>query len=166
MLIVPSPDQLGDKRLSSKEQLLKSFEQTDKGLQRYRLDDHDELKKAEERMGQQMAHNELVRRVCKLNPNIWAEDSLSDANVVGLYTTHKGQKKYLVAFDKGYLPEFSIILTDAADLAIKEKRGWRTVLTRLLKQDALTWEQVMSVFGDAHGKQSKRWYQNTKRYRG
>lgn len=165
-IIVPSSQHLGDS-LSAQEKLLQKFEETDRMLQRYRLDDHEELKKAEERMGQRMDHPELIRRITKLNHGIWAEDSISDRTVVGLYRVNPkdGTKQYLVAFDKGSLPEFSIIFTDNADLPIKEKRGWRTVLSRLIAQGALSWSQVMTLFEDAHGKHSRRWKMNTQRFR-
>lgn len=166
MLIVSDANQLGDGKLSTHEQLLKKFEDTDVMLNRYRFDDHDHLKDVEARLGQQMTHTDLVYKVTKLNPRIWAEDSINDKNVVGFYTLDaEGNKKYLVAFEKGFLPEFSYILTDAADLPIKEKRGWRTVLVRLLKSKVLTWKQIMLIFGDTHGKASRRWEIETQRYR-
>jgi hypothetical protein len=166
MLIVPSTEFLGDKRLSREERLLKSFEETDRALEKYRLDDHEELKNAEKRLGQQLSHQELIRRVVKLNPQVWAEDSNYDKNVVGFYRTNSaGEKEYLVAFEKGILPEFSFIFVDAADLPVKEKRGWRTVLHRLLAKGALTWAQVLEIFGDAHGINATRWRSNTQRYR-
>lgn len=136
-------------------------------LMRYRLDDHEDLKNAEARMGKQMAHNELIRRVVKLNPNVWAEDSRTHKNGIGFYTTDsEGNKKYLVAFEKGYLPEFSYIIVDRADLPIKEVRGWRTVLLRLLKQGVLTWKQIVDVFEDAYGYNAKRWQHYTRQHKG
>jgi hypothetical protein len=166
MLLKVDPHTKGE-LLSPEEALIKSFENTDKMLQQYRLDDHEELKNAEQRMGQRMEHNELVRRVCKANPYVFAEDSNADPeHVMGFYfTNRKGEKEFVCAFDKGYLPEFSIIFVDAADLPVKEKRGWRTVLLRLLAKDCLTWEQVMEIFGDAHGINSRRWRFYTRRYR-
>lgn len=163
MLLYESLEQAS--RLSAEEQLLKSFEETDKMLQVYRLDDHEELKNAEKRLGKPMSHTDLIRKVTRLNPAIWEEDSINDRNVVGFYTSRNGVKTYLVAFEKGHLPEFSFILVDAADLPVKEKRGWRTVLLRLLAKNALTWAQVLEVFGDAHNLNSERWRKATQKYR-
>lgn len=155
------------KQLSPHERLLASFEQTDRMLQQYRLDDHEALKNAETRIGKPMLHTELIQRVSKLTHNrVWAEDSRNDSKVSGFYTVREGVKHFLGAFDKGPLPEFSFILTDSADLPVKEKRGWRTVLVRLLKQGVLTWSQVISGFGDAtHSVSSGRWNFNTREFR-
>jgi len=154
--------------LSGKEALQQKFEQTDKLLEQYRLSDHEQLKDAEARLGAPLTHAMLIQRVLKLNSNLWAEDSINDSSVVGLYRRdQEGNKEFLVAFDKGWMPEFSIIFTDAADLPVKEKRGWRTVLIRLLKKRALSWAQVKSVFGDVHGthERNTRWRQETRPYR-
>lgn len=153
------------KRITGMEALRRSFEETDKELIKYRLDDQDALKNAEARMGKPMSHSDLFRRVSKCNPRITMEDSLNDPLVAGFYLTTREGKKYLVAFDKGYLPEFSIVVTDNADLPIKERRGWRTVLLRLLKQRALTWRQILAVWGDAHGHSSKLWQIQTRHYK-
>jgi hypothetical protein len=155
------------KRLSPQERLLASFESTDRMLQQFRLDDHEALKNAETRIGKPMTHAELIQRVGKLTHNrVWAEDSRNDEKVCGFYTVHDGGKKFLCAFDKGPLPEFSFIFTDAADLPIKEKRGWRTVLVRLLKMGVISWSEVISGFGDAsHSVSSGRWNFNTREFR-
>lgn len=149
----------------AKESLAQKYEETDRALQRYRLPDHEDLKQVEKRLGSPILHTELVRKVTKLNPNVWAEDSLADRNVIGFYTMANGQKKYLVAFDKGWLPEFSYILTDRADLAYKEVRGWRTVLHRLLSQGALTMKQIASAFRIAGHSADGRWLRNTQKFR-
>lgn len=165
MLTTNSPQQL--KRLSPQEQLLRSYEDTDKRLERYRLSDHNDLKNARKRLGQPFTHRELIQRVEKVtNRRVWAEDSLHDPNVVGFYYTKNGQKAYVCAFDKGMLPEFSIILTDTADLPIKEKRGWRTVLTRLLQTGAMSWSEVVYGFGDGlNHAAANRWANNTQQFR-
>lgn len=165
MLTANSPQHL--KRLSPQEQLLRSYEDTDHALERYRLSDHADLKNAQKRLGQPLMHTELIRRIEKTtNRRVWAEDSRNDSNVVGFYFVKDGQKRYVCAFDKGALPEFSIILTDNADLAIKEKRGWRTVLTRLLESGAMSWSEVVYAFGDglSHAA-AKRWALNTRKFR-
>lgn len=165
-MLIAKEGQLGDKGLLSREEsLLRSFEQTDGRLDQYRLDDQDDFKNAAARLGRQMSHQDFVRYVTKLNPGIWAEDSNYDSKVIGFYRLVRGEKKYLVAFEKGYLPEFSIVSTDSADLPVKERRGWRTVLYRLLAQKALTWKQVMEIFGDAHGISGKYWRMLTQHQR-
>lgn len=166
MLIVPDSTKLGDGKLSPHEQLKKSFEETDSALMQYRLDDHEDLKNAEKRLGKPMQHQELIRRIERCNPRVWAEATINHDTGMNFYTNRKGVKTCLgAAFEKGWLPEFSIVFVDAADLPVKEKRGWRTVVVRLLKQRIITWEQVLNVFGDALGHNSKRWAMETQQYR-
>src|SRR4051794_27686708 len=98
MLIQPNSEKLGDKLLSPQEALKASFEDTERSVSRYRLDDHDELKNIEKKMGKPMQHNELIRRVIRLNAGIWAEDSNNDKSAVGFYRVGPdGSKEYLVA---------------------------------------------------------------------
>lgn len=165
MLIDPTGLKLGDKRLSKEEALLRSFEQTDKAVDRYRLDDHDHLKDANARTGRPMAHTELIGRVRRATSNVWAEDSRNAPENAGFYTNKAGVKTYLCAFEKGVLPEYTIIFTDCADLPVKQRIGWRNVLLRLLGAGVLTWAQVLDIFGDAHGINSRRWKFYTRRYR-
>jgi hypothetical protein len=150
-------------RVSLSEKLAATKADTHQQLERYRLKDHSELKDQENRMGQMLFHTDLIRRIEKItHRRVWAEDSKNDHNVCGFYTSHKGVKKFICAFDKGPLPEFSHIITDERDLPIKEKRGWRTVLTRLLQAQVMTWPQVKYGFGegDTHAA-SDRWNANT-----
>lgn len=155
-------------RLSPQEQLKRNFEDTDKRLDRFRLSDHNDLQDVRKRVGQALFHQEFIRRVEKLtNKRVWAEDSYRDPlNVAGFYHVKNGVKTYICAFDKGAMPEFSVIVTDAADLPIKEKRGWRTVLTRLMQAKAITWPQVVYGFGDGQEHAaSDRWSFNTREFR-
>jgi len=155
------------KKLSAREKLQQSYQETDKALMQYRLSDHDDLKDAEKRMGRPLMSNDLILRVEKLTGRkVWAEDSYRDPEIAGFYTVQKGQKTFLCAFDKGPMPEYSIIMTDAADLPIKEKRGWRTVLTRLLQAGVISWPQVVSGFGDGRSHAAaNRWAFNTREFR-
>jgi hypothetical protein len=154
------------KSISPQERLLASFEQTDRQLNQYRLADHADLKDAAVRMGHPMFHTEMIQRVAKLSHSrIWAEDSRNDDKVCGFYHAKDGVKTFICAFDKGPLPEFSYIITDNADLPIKEKRGWRSVLVRLLKAKAIDWSDVMKGFGDTSTIQSDRWRANTSEFR-
>ena len=166
------------KRIAGQERLDGYKADTHKMLDRYRLSDHEELKKSEKRTGQMLFHTDLIRRIEKItHKRVWAEDSKHDTNVCGFYTTAtnpdktsadfgKPVKKFICAFDKGALPEFSHIITDERDLPIREKRGWRTVLTRLMQAKALTWPQVVYGFGDGidHAA-SERWSFNSRESR-
>ena len=117
-------------------------------------------------------HSDLIRRVQKLNPQIYVQPvSYLPYNTDILVTNLafrapiRGVDTYLSAFGQGWIREFSIILVDEQDLPCEEVRGWRTVLLRLLKHGALTWEQVRKEFGDSEGMNSERWRRETWIYR-
>lgn len=167
MLVLPHSSQLGDGNVRGAEALARLYEDTDRRLRQFRLPDHDALKQRERLIGTPMAHTELIRRVTKLNPRVWAEDSINFPENWGFYTTDQhGAKTFIVAAAKGFLPEHSWIEADRADLATKEHRGWRTVLTRLLDAKALNWSQVTEAFGDTNSTaRNLRWRKNTARHR-
>jgi hypothetical protein len=171
MLIETNPDRLGDKLLSPQEALLRAFEETDRRLQVYRLTDHEELKDTKARFGYPLSFVELIRRVRKINPALWVEDSINMPGHCGFYRYKRPKqpddpdKEFLAAFPKEVLPEYSIVLVDKADLPIKEMRGWRTVLLRLIQQKALLLQDVLIAFGDACSISSSRWRQYTQNYR-
>lgn len=161
--------ELRRKALPAKENLAKLREENYNAGEHYRLSDQLELKNAAKRTGEQLFHTELIRRIEKItHRRVFAEDSRADKNVCGFYTsavdkaTGATVKRFICAFDKGPLPEFSIITTDARDLPIKEKRGWRTVLTRLMQAKVITWPQVVYGFGSGDGQASDRWNFNTR----
>jgi hypothetical protein len=166
MLVEPDKTKLGDGYISAEEALKKSFEDTERRVEQYRLPDQDELAEESRRLGHPMTSNELIRRVTKLNPDLWAEDSIANPKTVtGFYTAHDKKKIFCVAFDKGWLPEFSIVVEDRAGLPVRERRGWRTVLVRLLEGGYLTFEQILAGFGDALGTNNRRWRSLVRNYR-
>lgn len=154
------------KRLSPEETLLASYQDTDQRLNAYRLSDHEQLKQVEKRAGQMMTSSEFIQRVEKVtHREVWAEKSLRSPGVLGFYHVKNREKTYVCAFDEGVLPEHSIIEVDNADLPVKERRGWRTVLTRLLQSGAMSWPQILHSFSDTHSAVSERWRFNTREFR-
>lgn len=149
------------------ESLAQKKELTHKALKPYKLEDHDELKKAEVRFAHGMFHNEFISRVEKATGRkIWAEDSYRDKSVVGFYTIKNGEKTYICSFEKGYMPEFSIIQVDDRDMPIKERRGWRTVLTRLLQTGSIKMYQINNAFEIRDHLADERWRANTQNFKG
>jgi len=149
------------------ESLAEKKQLTQKALKQFKLADHDELKNAEVRFAHGMYHTEFIRRVEKATGRkIWAEDSYRDKNVIGFYTTKKGEKSYICSFNKGYMPEFSIIETDERDMPVREHRGWRTVLTRLLQTDSIRMFQIRNAFEIKDHIADDRWRANTQNFKG
>lgn len=165
MLIVPDRSLLGDGRLSKKEALDKLREENNAMLNRYRLPDQDELSRVHERLGRPMPYQELIRRVLKLNPTLWVEDSINMPGHCGFYRQKQpkfagdSDKEFLVAFPKQVLPEFSSVTLNHERLVTGEIRGWRTVLLRLLQQGALTLSQVQSLVEYTEQPVARRWNQ-------
>jgi hypothetical protein len=174
LLIYDNAKRLGDRTLNKHEALQKAYEETDRHLQqKYRLPDHEDLKDEKSRTGQRMHSADLICKIKTLNPDLWVEETVTPrfGTVLNWYTTGKDEdnkeiKRCLTAaFYPGWLPEFSWMEVDRADLITKENRGWRTVLLRLLAGKVLTLPQVISTFGDAQGVNATRWLIETQRYR-
>ena len=137
--------------ISGAEALSRSYEDTDRRIAENRIPDQDSWKESERRIGRSMTHQALGRYVSRSNPAVVMETSLADPSCAGFYALDGRGKRYLVAFHKGYLPEWSIIETDKADLPVRERRGWRTVLMRLLKQRILSFRQITHIIRDHYG---------------
>ena len=150
------------KRISGREALARSFEDTDRQLAQHRLPEQDKWKESERRLGRGMTHVALFNYVRKFIESVVMETSFNDPAVAGFYSHDTRGKRYLVAFNTGFLPEWSIITTDRADLPIKERRGWRTVLLHLLKRKVITFSQVSEIvrthYGYAPADWNKYWW--------
>lgn len=132
-------------------------EKIEPALDRYRLWDHNSFRDFHRRKGQVLHSSEFILRINRLNPDIFVEQQLNFPDEWGFYLDMASGRVYLSGFPKGWMTEFSYCLVDERDLPTDEKRGWRTVLVRLMGRGALTWEQVESEFGDSEGFNSERW---------
>jgi len=131
----------------------------------YRLYDHDSFKDFSRRRGQVLHSSELVFRTLRLNPCLIVQHQLNFPEDWGFYIGRGNHLIYLSGFHKGYLTEFSYTLVDQRDLPVEEKRGWRTVLLRLMARGVIKWEQVVKEFGHSDGLNSERWLVYTAPYR-
>lgn len=148
------------KTLSLKENLAKQYQDTDRQLQQFREPDHDHLKSMVDRLGKVYTHTDFITIVQRLNSKVWPETSNADPTVVGLYYMQGRNKRYVTSFDKGFVPEFTFINVDRADLQLPTifeepennlpkgfKKGWRQVLVELLKKRLITKKQIKEAFG-------------------
>jgi hypothetical protein len=138
------------------------WEATDKQLQRQRWEDQEDFKNQEKRMGKGIWHTELVTRLLKLNKDLICEDSQAMKECASFYLVQNNVRTYTGAcFRKGFLPEFTVMKTDRADLPTQDglTYGWRTVLQRLVQKKAITYRQMLSVFGEVHygDQRAKHW---------
>jgi len=112
---------------------------------------------AEQQLGAPLSAPEFIRRLKILNSHLIFEVSNGDPTKYGIYImqwvrdpllgTHEYEKRFLVGFENGFMPEFSVRhfkierVPDpdfrggwrAVKTFAKETRGWRTVLMRLIR---------------------------------
>lgn len=132
---------------------------------RYRLFDHASFKDFERRRGEAMHSSEFILRVWDLVPQLIVMRQINFEHDWGLYISVMHKLTYISAVHSGWLTEFSYTFVDHKDLPTEERRGWRTVLLRLMANGVLTWEQVEKEFGNSDGLNSDRWMLYTEPYR-
>lgn len=140
--------------------LKRMHEETDRELEKHRWPGQKDFKDAKKRTGRALSSNDFTRMVLKLCPNLVCEDSLNAKHCAAFYeviynpATGKRQKRYTAAcFRKGYIPEFTVVKADAADLISSSDcitYGWRTVLQRLIQQKVLRYRDAIEIFGEVH----------------
>lgn len=142
------------------------WESTDKMIDNQRYEDQADFKNEQRQLGKVMHSGELVKRILKLNSRLVVQDSKAMKGNAAFYFVEpdKSLRYTNASFEKGWVPEFTIMKTDAADLPSYYPRySWRTVLVRLLKGGYITWQQVLNVFGDVthNDTRAKHWHLNT-----
>ena len=160
---------IGARDFDSPEEMLDAmWQDTDAKLAQFRYPDQDSFKNRQKQTGKGMESSELVAKILKLNPRLFVEDSWGAPGCAGFYKTVDGEKKSTGAsFRKGFVPEFTIMGADSADLVTTFTWGWRRVLIMLLKSGDLSWAQINRVWGDVHGsdERAKHWAANVSPYR-
>ncbi len=131
----------------------------------------DDYRNAEAREGRRMAHNDFIRIIKLMCPDLyiipggirgdWAMYKTYPCRQPRLATPERPEGldfEYLGYCPSGILPEYSIIEFDDRDVAVKEsRRGWRTILLRLIKAGMVTPERVNEIFPEADGEASTVW---------
>ena len=136
----------------SPEEALKGIQQdTAKKVEQYRMPGQDAFTNVEKRYTNGMWSHELAKRICKLNSNLFVEDSLNAPGCAGFYRMVGTEKiaagKPNASFRHGFMPEASIIKEDTAGLAVEFIYGWRQVLIRLRRSGDLTAGQFQRLWG-------------------
>lgn len=135
-------------------------------LATYRQSDHDWFKDFSRRRGICLHSSDLIFRLQRLNPHICVQQQYNFEDDWGLYSSALGRIQFLTGLPKGWLTEFSYALVDERDLPLEERRGWRTVLVYCLMKGAVTWEQVLSEFGEPNDAwNEQRWCEVTADFR-
>jgi len=139
-----------------------------------RWEDQDELKDDESRVGRPMKHTDLLSVVKHLVPSLYVMPGRIRGHLA-VFRTFPGPQsrldgrdfEYLFYMEEGIAPEFSQYSFDpVTDVPIREeKRGWRTVLLRLIKAGLLSEDTCNKVFGRPEGTPANRWHMELKKYR-
>lgn len=125
------------------------------------------------RIGSPMHHSDLLRKLRKLVRNLFITDGriIGDLAVFQIFPCPQPDLgwrdfKYLFYIPTGLMPEFSQYEFDSRDIPVREsKRGWRTVLLRLIKLGLLSEERCNREFGDARGEASTVWHRQLYEFR-
>lgn len=132
-------------------------------VQRQRWEHQEDYENAVARVGRPMHHSDFIRKLKKLVPSLYFIDGriigdLAVWNTYGRVQEHGLDSRYLFFMPSGILPEFSQYEFDSRDVPVKEsRRGWRTVLLRLIIMGLLTEEACNREFGRASGVASAVW---------
>ena len=125
-----------------------------------RKTDWEEYVDAKRRMGRVMHHSEFIRRLRTIVPSLIVAQG-GQRNRLGLYAvrstpvkevpTYKGPEKwnfpcpiYIGWIEMGYMPEYEIDIVNDVQIAIGQKRGWRTVLLNMI----VRWNLKLNFLGE------------------
>ena len=141
---------------------------------RQRWEGQDDLKDEASRLGRPMRHTDLLNVVHRLVPCLYVMPGRIKGHLA-IFRTFPGPQsrldgrdfEYLFYCEEGIAPEFSTYEFDrVTDVPIREtKRGWRTVLLRLIKAGLLSEDVCNKVFGRPEGMPANRWHSELKKYR-
>lgn len=181
MLIEPDINELGDKRLSPDEAVIKEREELLKKASKHRIWGQDELEDAGRTGGARLYYTDVIRRIQKINPSIMIRDG--GIGQVAIYRPKRRDEydwqqfdpkvgcdwrwdhEYVSGMPKDWLPEYSGITLDSSNLPTREFRGWRSVLIALIVARALPYRDVIREFGDPSGdRRSSLWFEQCKKY--
>jgi len=140
----------------------------------------DDIDKAERSEGSKMYYSVLIRKLRNIYPALMVKDGMeghvalyrpkTDAEIVNdgydlSVPRWYNESKYFTGFPKDAIPEWGHYLNDTDGIAIREVRGWRSVLIAMIKQGLVTYESVLQEFTDPiHDQRSKYWYDQLKDY--
>ena len=132
-----------------------------------RKEDWEEYADIKRRMGYVMHHSEFIRKLRTLIPRLIVTDgrvrgtlSLFQVRSIPVkeFPDYKGPEKtnfmcpvYIGWIHRGEMPEYEIDIVDDAQCAIGQRRGWRTILLRMI----VRWNKMLKPNGefevDMHG---------------
>ena len=145
----------------SKEELKRLEELNKEARKIYRWQHQDDFKM--DRQGKILHYKEFIRRLNRILPqgfSAWYSDKGGMAKTLGLYISHPGIAGALCTHKPGevhyacfvqvpFMQEYEELYFDKYDVPLGSKRrGWRTVLLKLIEQNIITEAQAHEAFGN------------------
>lgn len=153
----------------TKEELQRLYEMNLSSRREYHFPNQDELKKGRE--GRILHMNTFLTMLKRAGLRCWYSDKGGMAKTLGLYVSHvgtglkckhpNGEAHYVCFVQVPFMQEFEELHFDRYDVPLGPKRrGWRTVLLRLIEDGLLSEPNAHKIFGDpSSGIQSRRYRQ-------
>lgn len=157
--------ELGDKRLSPDEAVIREREDLIKVVSAKKIAGQEGLEDSERAGGARMAWTEVIRRLQKINSEIQARDGISGH--IALYRPKRRDEYqpmdweqvppggpffrdhvYVYGMEKQPTPEWSVVTLDNAGLPERERIGWRSVVLAFIKSGAIPYRNACEEFGD------------------
>lgn len=132
-------------------------EDEDRRLANKRLPGQEERKESPARWGRAMHSSEFINRLRQIIPNLHVRDGNIPGDI-SLYKVFGDSVDYVCYLTSGIMPEYEIVRVDEHNLPVGSKRGWRTVLLRLIKSGLVTEEQAIKCFGHPSNGEAARFY--------
>lgn len=150
----------------AREAFAREKEISDEMVERYRMDDQEDLTNAKARMVNQMSTDEFMRKlrtnsVCPVKCFTVYNGLQGTVGLWCLPPKLTGRARYVSYIRTPFMYEWSLLLLDNHNLPKGELRGWRTVLSELIKSEILTEWQAHQIFGQPSGNKCFRRYRET-----
>lgn len=150
----------------SREEYLRLFEKNASARREHQFPNQEELKL--QREGRILHMNEFLSMLRRCGLNAWYSDKGGMAKTLGLYIGHDklascthetGLPHYVCFVQVPFMQEYEELNFDRYNVPLGSKRrGWRTVLLKLLEQRLVSVAKVNEVFGEpATGPVSRRY---------
>lgn len=159
----------------TKEEAQRLFEENRDARKKYRWTMQDEFKGARE--GRILHMNNFIQMLRECGLNCWFNEKGGMPKTLGLNVAHKGlftkckhkvgESHYVTYAQVPLMQEFEELFFDPYDVPLGSKRrGWRTVLLRLIEEKLLDETTAHRVFGEpATGPVSRRYRETLHSYR-
>lgn len=154
----PSGDIFPFEALSREEEKIRQEEASYLAASQQRLPEQNDFIDPRPRLGKLLSHNEFIARLRRALPTLHVQDGAPGCLALYRPTPNGNQLLFLGWIYKGESPEYSSYILGRYDVPLKERRGWRTVLLRLVQTGHISERQAIKHFGrPSNGITAKHW---------